>query len=156
MSVTLQIGNQVFEYPENLENPGWGEDATAWANAVTERLKTLQGSNDIIITNSALLNNQSTPVSIPGLVFNMGEVLQMRIEYYIKRVYNGTSSVVTETGVILGHFDGTNLDITQESSEDSTGIDISVDATGQFKYTSTNLTGFSSGLMIFKATTFNT
>ena len=56
MSRQLQIGNKVFNYPDTGDNPGWGEDATAWAQAVTTALETVQGTNDIPATTTALAN----------------------------------------------------------------------------------------------------
>lgn len=153
MSKTLQVGTEVFEYPDNLQNPGWGEEASDWARAVTDLLGTLRGPNDISITSFTLQNNQSTDANISGLRFATSQVVQCEISYMIKRVYASGTTVISESGKILGSYNGTTFTIVRESAGDECGITIDVDATGQFKYKSTNLTNHVSSTIKFAATT---
>ena len=68
MTVKLQIGNRIFNYAIEGSPSGWGEENSAWAEAVTNGLLTVQGPNDILPTSATLINDQSTPVSVAGLV----------------------------------------------------------------------------------------
>lgn len=148
MSVELTIGNETFEYPENGTNPQeqWGEEATEWARAVTAVLSTIQSPNDITLTTYTLNDNVSTPTNIVGLLFSTTAVIHVEVEYIIQRVVGAT--VYTESGKILGNYDGTDFYISTETVGDS-GIEVSVTSTGQFQYTSTNL-GHDSCIIRFK------
>ena len=88
MSRQLQIGNKVFNYPDTGDNPGWGEDATAWAQAVTTALETVQGTNDIPATTTALANNVAVETPIAGLSFNLVQVRRTTIQYVVVRVFD--------------------------------------------------------------------
>jgi len=154
MAIQLTVNNQIFDYPENGEQPGWGEDATAWAEAVTDLLQTLQGDNDIPLTSFTILDGQ-TNQNVTGLVFNLTQVTQFQIEYFIQR--NGTATAV-ETGIIQGVWDGTNISFSQETtSVDSVatevGVTFSALTTGQFQYSSSVFPGHTGSTMKFKATT---
>jgi hypothetical protein len=152
--VELTVNNQIFDYPDNGENPGWGEDATEWAQAVTDLLNTLQGANDIPLT-QLTLSDGVTDQDVVGLVFNLTQVKQFRVEYFIQRVGTNTS---VESGVIYGVWDGTNISISQDlatvdNASDEVGVTLTIDNTGQFKYTSTAFPGHSESIIVFKATT---
>jgi len=125
MSKTLQIGSEVFEYPTQGTNAseGWGESGTGWAQAVTDVLATIQSPNDITLTTVSLNDNVSVPANIVGLRFSTVSVISVRIEYNIKRIIGAI--VLTESGNILGNFDGTNFYINTEAVGDS-GISFDV------------------------------
>ena len=88
MSKLLQVGNKTFEYPSEGQEAGWGGDATRWAEAVTTALGTVQGPNDITVTTAILSNNVSSPTNIPGLTFDVSEILFCEIECLVERIYD--------------------------------------------------------------------
>lgn len=139
MALTLQVGTEVFQFPENGTNPQeqWGEESSGWAQAVTDLLANIQGPDDISITTYSLADNISTPANIVGLRFSTTSVISVKVEFAIQRTIPGPSTIV-ETGIIMGYFDGSNFDIAQQSVGNS-GISIDVLPSGQFQYTSTNL-----------------
>ncbi len=155
MSKTVQIGSRVFEIPDQGDNPGWGEEVTAWIEAATNALSNVQGANDILVTSATLANNQSTAADIPGLLFNIAEVERVEIDYIITRVYDLGASTLTEAGKIIGSFNGAEFNITVEAEGES-GTTITVLNTGQFQYTTTDLTNHISGIIRFKASTIDT
>ena len=155
MSKQLQIGQDIFNYPEQGENPGWGEEATSWAEAVTNSLANVQGENDILITSATLSNNQSTPANIPGLSFNAAAVQSVEIDYFIVRTFDLGASTVVETGKILGSYDGSDFFISTEGDGGVTGVDITVTSAGQFQYTSSDLTDHQSSTIRFRARTID-
>lgn len=138
MSKQLTIGNKTFLYPTpgTLPEESWGNEATDWAVEVSDVLSNIQAPNDITLTTVSLADNQVTPANIVGLKFSTVAVLSIKVEYIIKRIVGVTT--LTETGVILGSFDGTNFSISQTAEGDA-GISIDVTNLGQFQYTSTNL-----------------
>jgi hypothetical protein len=152
MPKNLQIGNDIFEYPVQGDG-NWGEEATAWAEAVTEALETVQGHNDILITSANLNNNQIAPANIPGLILNTADVLGVEIDYFIKREYNVTD-ILVENGKILANFDGSAWQVSPESVGDA-GVYITINNSGQAQYTSTNLTGHIQSTIRFKAKTID-
>ena len=154
MSKTLQIGSTTFEYPTEGEKPGWGEEATAWAEAVTDALQNVQGPNDILITSATLTNNQITLANIPGLVFNTGQVQSIEVDYLIERIFDSGSTTIAESGKILGNYNGTDFDISQETTGDA-GVAISINNSGQFQYTSDDKANHISTTIRFKASTID-
>lgn len=154
MSKNLQIGSTIFEYPVQGDKPGWGEEATAWAEAVTAALQNVQGPNDILITSATLANNQTTPADIPGLVFNTGQVQSVEVDFLLERVFDAGSTTETESGKILGAYDGTEFSISVESVG-NVGIDITVTNAGQFQYTSDDKANHVSTTIRFKGRTID-
>lgn len=69
MSKQLIIGNQVFSYPEQGTDPGWGAEATAWAEAVSDAINGLSTPGDIS-PSQFQTTAQNTWVTIPGLKFD--------------------------------------------------------------------------------------
>lgn len=154
MAKQLQIGSTIYNYPEQGDKPGWGEDATAWACGVTDALTNVQGSNDLLITSATLSNNQSSAANIPGLSFNVAQVQAVEIDYFIQRVHDSGTTTITETGKILGSYDGSEFFISSEATGE-TGTEISVLNTGQFQYTTTDLANHTSSVIRFRARTID-
>jgi len=154
MSKKLQVGSEIFEIPVNGQNPGWGEDTTGWMEAVTDAIGEVQGPNDVSITSSPLANNQSTYADVIGLKFDTSQVIYINIEYFVKREFDSGTSVVTESGVILGNFDGANFYISREQVGDA-GLSLDVTPTGQFQYTTSDLTNHVSSVIKFKGRTID-
>jgi len=155
MSKKLQIGSDIFNYPEEGDKAGWGESATEWASAVTDALSTVQGPNDILITSATLANNQAVAADIPGLSFNTGEVQHVSVQFLIIRTFDAGATTVTESGTITGNYDGTDFYIAVESVGES-GVELTVTSGGQFQYTSDDKTNHVSSEIRFKGQTIDT
>lgn len=150
MTKKLQIGSTIFEYPVQGDG-NWGEEATAWAEAVTEALTSVQGPNDILITSATILNDQSTPVDVSGLQFDTSDVLSVEVDYLIQR--QGTSTD-TENGKIFANYNGTAWKIQQDGVGD-VGVIFSITAAGQVQYTSTDFAGHTASSVRFRARTID-
>jgi hypothetical protein len=155
MSKLVQIGSKTYEIPEQGDKAGWGEETTAWMEGVTDALGNVQGTNDILVTSATLANNQAAASDIPGLLFNVAQVESVEIDYIIKRVYDLGTSTVVETGKILAVYDGSEFFMSTETSGE-TGTTISVLNSGQFQYTTTDLTDHQSSIIRFRAKTIDT
>lgn len=155
MTKILQVGNNIFEYPQQGTGPGHGEEATAWAEAVTESLANFLGPNDILLTSANLANNTATQQVIPGLAFNTGQVQHINIEFLIVRIFDLGATKVVESGKVYGNFNGSDFRISVESTGDDTGVEIDVNPSGQFIYTSSNLADHQSSVVFFKAQTID-
>lgn len=152
MSKTLIIGNEEFQYPETGTNPSenWGDEASNWAEAVTDVLADVFAPSDITLTSFSLNDNQVVPANIVGLKFSTAAILSVKVDYIIQRIV-ALGDVRTESGTIIGNFNGTDFFISRDCCGD-TQIDIDVTPTGQFYYTSNNL-GHISCIIKFKAST---
>ena len=106
MSKPLTIGNETFQYPEEGTKPGWGEEATSWAVAVTDKLGTLSGVNDINCTCLALAAAQEcgTPIGTgaSALSFPTASVRSFVVDYAVTR------GSFVESGNMEGVYDGTD------------------------------------------------
>jgi hypothetical protein len=155
MTKLLQINNTVYEYPQQGTGQGHGEDATAWAEGVTESLANFLGPNDILLTSANLANNVSVSAVIPGLSFNTGAVQHINTEFLIVRIYDLGNTKVVESGKVYGNFNGSDFRVSIESVGDDTGINIDVNPSGQFIYTSSELADHQSSVIFFKAQTID-
>lgn len=158
MSIPLNVRGTVYDYPTSGQDPGWGGPATDWAQAVTETLTLIVGPNDILQTSFSINNNQTTSELVRGLYFNPTQVRAANINYSVFR--STASSTTVETGELLITYDATQSvnqkwKITQRSNG-SAGVLFTLDDSGQFFYTSSNIAGTSySGILRFTARTLS-
>lgn len=150
MPKDLQIGNTIYEYPVQQDG-NYGEEATAWAEAVTTSLANVQGPNDITITSATLSNNQAVAANVPGLVFNAGSVQAIRVDYLVIREGTATD---TEHGYLEANYNGTDWKITQDGIGD-VGVYFTINASGQVQYTSSDWAGHTSTTIRFRARTID-
>lgn len=147
MPKILQIGNQTFEYPTQGEG-NWGEEATAWAEAVTEALATIQGPEDILLTEALLTNGSSGNIS--GLTFDTSVVQQVLVEGLIIRTYLDATPTEAEAFVAIGAYNGSTFNISVESSGLDVGVTLDIDNSGQFTYQALNKPNTDSIIIKFK------
>ena len=154
MSVELEVNGQIYNYPENRESPSWGEDASAWAVAVTDVLGSVVGPGDIVLTAASIANNQASPTNVVGLAFDTTSVRGALVEYAIYRVTTGGGATeLAEMGSMYLAYKSTaaSWELAVVGLTNA-GVTFSVTNTGQVQYTSTNITGSSySGTIKFRA-----
>jgi hypothetical protein len=151
MPKELVVGTEVFEFPEQGENAGWGEQVTDWAIAVTDALETVQAPGDILVTTAVISNNISSAASIVGFSFNSTEVASFTAEYYIERNTNVPAVFLTQRGTLTGLYNGSSWDFTNQFFG-SSGVTFSITSGGQVQYISTNMTGSNyAGTVTFSA-----
>jgi hypothetical protein len=146
MPKKLVVGNEEFEIPLQGENPDWGTEVTDFLEAVAGALETVQQPNDV---------NQTTPANIAGFSFTTAEVQAINCEFFVSRSTTSPAQTITESGTIVGNFNGTAWSITIVSVGDA-GITFSITPAGQIQYTSTNIIGSGYvGAIKFKAKVIN-
>jgi len=153
---TLIINNTPYAYPTPGDEPGWGGDATGWAEGVTEVLGDLLGPNDILETAFNVANNQTTDADVIGLVFNAASVRSAKISYSVYRVSNANPSGLAESGELDIVYDNAALSwlIAQGNTVGNSGITFTITPTGQVQYKSTDIGSLQySGTMKFRAKT---
>jgi len=147
MSKTLQIGNQTFEYPEQGDS-NWGEESAAWAEAVTDALATVQGPEDILLTEALITNGSSGNVS--GLAFDTSLVQQIVVEGLLVRSYLDATPTEAEAFVATGAYNGSVFNISMEYAGNDTGVVLDIDNSGQFTYVAENRANTNTILIKFK------
>lgn len=157
-TISLTINNITFEYPAPGADPGWGEDATGWAEAVTEAINSLLGVGDILETTFNVGNDVSVAEEVTGLAFNTSTVRAATIDYSIYRTSDANPSGNAETGSITIVFDdnapATEKWIMVQKADGDAGVEFFISDAGQFSYTSTDIDSTNySGILKFKART---
>lgn len=146
MAKSLVVNKYTFEYPENRDNPGWGEEAAAWAEAVSAVLQEVNGNGDIT-QSIATIQNIGTNVPINGFFIDPAVVLGAVCEYSIyRKITTGTGeSATTEERVevgqlFIGHKPNSGFEIVQVGGGTS-GVTLTIESSGQMKYTSDPMSG---------------
>ena len=142
MSVTLTVNNTPFAYPSSGDEPGWGGQATGWAEEVTLVLGNLLGPSDILETAFNIANNQTTVTDVTGLTFDSGSVRSSVVQYSVYRISDSNPSGNAETGEMHLIYDGsaaTPWSIAIGGVVGNAGINFSITNTGQVQYTSTDI-----------------
>ena len=148
MAVELEVNGLTFEFPEDGDEPGWGEEVTNWATEVSTVLGDLAGTSDDITITSFTIAQGVTAASltaVTGLLFAPATVRSAVITYSIIRTTATTLSGKAEAGEIRVVYDGGAASgskwlITQESVG-SADVSFAVNDTGQFTYSSTTIAG---------------
>ena len=125
----LIVKGQSFNYPDPGREPGWGEDATEWAKAITEAVAEVVAGGDILKAQAQLINNTLVPTNVTGLVFSSLQTRSADVMYVIQR---GT---LQENGKITLSFDGTDWIAVKDYFGQSVGAAFTVLPTGQVQYT---------------------
>lgn len=137
----LQVGTEIFNYPDPGTEPGWGDDATGWAKAVTELLASIAGPGTINETQSNIDNNIAVATDIAGMVFNSSQTKSAIVLYRIQRDTDSISPL-TEMGQLNIVLDDGTWKLTRMIIVgNDAGVLLDIDSTGQVQYTSSNLAG---------------
>ena len=153
MPKTLIVNNTPYSYPTSGDEPGWGGEATGWAEGVTNVLSDLLGPNDILETAFNIANNQTTFADVTGLVFNAASVRAAQITYSVFRVSTPNPSGFTETGTIQLIYDNNvGWSINQGNILGSSGVVFQITPAGQIQYKSNDIGALNyNGTMKFRA-----
>lgn len=156
----LTVANNTYAYPDPGTEPGWGEEATSWAQAVTDVLNTLLAPGDILETSFAIANNVSSDTNINGLVFDSGSIRAANITYAVYRMSTANPSGNAESGTIQLTFDNSAAPgskwIVAVQNSGNAGITFTCTDAGQVQYKSTDIgTPGYSGQIKFSARTLS-
>lgn len=149
----LLVNNEVYAYPDPGTEPGWGTDATGWAEAVTEVLASLAGPGTINEVQSNIENNISIDTSVAGLIFASSLTQSAIVMYRIQRDSDSISPLI-EAGRLDIVLNNGVWEMSREiTGGNPAGVSFDVDGTGQVVYQSTNIAGANyTGSVKFKTT----
>lgn len=96
-----------------------------------------------------IANNQASPADITALKVNARAVSQAIVEFLVQRVTTGGGAVeLIESGSFILSYNPTahdwNISLVTINVPDNSGVDFTVSADGQVKYTSSNVAGTAS------------
>lgn len=149
MARQLTINGTTYNYPDAGENPGWGEDASDWAEAITDAINSLTGASDIPETTAIIADNVAVATNITGMKFLTPGTKGFTIYYVVNRS-NGTTNF-NEYGLLHGVYTGTDWAMTREYVGES-GVGMTITSAGQVQYTSSSVGGTYTGSIVFKTT----
>lgn len=153
MPKTLIVNNKPFSYPTKGDEPGWGSDATKWAEEVTSVLNDVVGPNDILESSFNIVNNQATLADIIGLVFNNAAVRSAVVQYSVYRISTANPSGFAETGEMhLIYDNNVGWSIAIGNVVGNSGVDFDLTSGGQVQYKSNDINSLNySGVIHFRA-----
>jgi hypothetical protein len=138
----LQVVNEEFNYPITGSS-NYGEEATGWAEAVTEVLKEVSGPGDISTRSDILELAPLDPTDqdysigkIEGLLFDPLYVQKVEIKGILTREFTDSTSYI-ESFTIEGVLKGSVFDIQSEFVGDDTEVSFYT-SSGQFYYRAKN------------------
>ena len=153
MAKSLTVGSCTFQYPEQGTKAGWGEEATCWAVAVTNRLNTISGANDIDLTTVCIVNNQSVAANVGTgactLSFSASAVRSFEATYTVIRT-DCCCAITTETGIMTGVYNGSAWAFNVEQVG-CAAVCFTITCAGQIQYFTDACGG--AGTIKFKAST---
>jgi hypothetical protein len=142
MPKKLQVGDEIFD-------SNFGEDATAWAEAVSDTLTEVRGPGDIPVSEVQLLGLSG---NIAGLSFDTSFVQRILVEGIITRDVTDEPRKV-ESFKVEGAYNGSEFNITADYAGDDTQVTIDV-VGGQFTFETPENDSLTTTLTIkFKAKT---
>jgi hypothetical protein len=158
LSILLTIAGVTYNYPEQGQDPQWGDEAADWAQAVSNVLNTLIAPGDILATTATINDNVSVVTDINGLNFDPTLVRSTNVTYNIYRVSIDTPSGNSEDGTLFINYDnnaapGSKWTLSQRTNGNS-GVAFSILDNGQVQYISTEIdtgSGGYSGTINFSA-----
>ena len=150
----LIVNNNSYNYPGNHQEPGWGGEATDWAEAVTEVLDSVAGAGTINETQSTI-DNVATDKDVAGFSLNSALVEGADVSY---KIFRKTDNIeLSEKGTISlnykpGSTEKWSLSRTITAG-DNAQVTIDIDENGQVTYSANALSGPNySGYIRFKTT----
>jgi hypothetical protein len=145
----VTINGNTYNLPAAGTPAGWGEDTTNIILDLIEVVNSLSGTGSISESAANLANNQSSAISVPGLLFSNAINISVSVSYVID--VNATTKIV-ETGMLSLRYDKQNSQWTmaRDYTGDDSKVGLSIDSTGQVLYTTPSYPGFVSCVFKFK------
>lgn len=139
--ILVTLNNKSFQIPEPGQEPGWGEDVTAYLVELSQVLNFLLSPGDIVNSTAIINNNQTVPADVSGLVFLNSETRSARVTYQVKRSVVGNILIQAGTLYLDWNPQTSSWILTQDYTSGNAGIIFSVTPAGQVQYTTDDLVG---------------
>jgi hypothetical protein len=151
LAKNLTVDGTTYEFPENRDSPGWGEDATAWAEAVTDVLGNVSGQGDILQSSAIINNNISSATNVTGFFLDPSVLRGAVCEVSIYRS-TSTEEAVEVLSIFAGYKSVAGTWEFVQIGGGSSGVTLTITNAGQVQYVSSNMSGTSyTGTVKFRA-----
>lgn len=154
MSKNLILRDEVIPYPDEGDS-NYGENATFWAEEVSDILGNVSGPGDIATTEVTLTGtDDGTHINgtITGLAFDTAYVQRIEVTGFITRSYNdGLTATQVESFSIKGAYNLDKLNVSVDFSGDDSELEFTVTG-GQFGFKYLKIANTDSVQIKFKAT----
>lgn len=148
MAIRLRLGDEVFDIP-TVGDSNWGEQVTLYLRKNSEIIATIQGPQDILLTEAALTSGASSQ-PINGLSFDTSTVQQIQVEGLITREFTSGDPTV-DSFKCDGVFDGSDFYINADFIGTDAKVSLDINAAGQFIYSAENVANTSNLTIKFRA-----
>lgn len=148
MAIRLRLGDDVFLIP-TVGDSNWGESVSLYLKKNSEIIATLQGPQDILLTDFNAENNKQE-VNINGLSFDTSTIQQILVEGFISRTFQSSPAKV-DSFTIEGVYDGADFIISPTYVGTNAKVTLDVKDNGQFTYTAEDVKDTANILIRFRA-----
>lgn len=146
-TIRLRLGDEVFDIP-TVGSSNWGESLTLYLRKNSEIIATIQGPQDILLTDFNTENNTSG--NVVGLSFDTSSVQQILVEGLIIRSFSSEVAKVDSFN-IEGVYDGQEFHISNTYSGTDAKVKLDIADTGQFTYVADDVDNTSGIKIRFRA-----
>jgi hypothetical protein len=117
-------------------------------SAIQTQINNLISTGDLNQTSFSAVNNQAAAANVTGLAFANASVRSFEAQVSVTILATGN---LYEVFTLRGIQKDASWDLAQTSNGDTSGIVFTITSAGQVQYTSTNVSGFTSNTMKFRA-----
>jgi hypothetical protein len=149
---TIVIKGVTYNLPQQGQTSPWGEELLSIIRGLSDALNTVGNPNDIPSTVVSLLNNQTSPRNISGLVLDSATTKGAILSYSAQR-FTPTANL-SECGQVYITKTPSGFQLARYNVGDVSLV-LSIQATGQVQYTTSNLLGAYTGSLNFNVKVFN-
>jgi hypothetical protein len=148
MTIRLRLADEEFDIP-NVGDNNWGEQVTLYLKKNSDVIATIQGPQDILLTEAPLADGGSGPIN--GLAFDTSTIQQINVEGIIIRTFTTAADPTTDSFVCEGVYDGANFFINPKYMGTDAKVTLDINNAGQFIYTAESVADTDTLVIKFKA-----
>ncbi len=151
MGIKVQIANSIHEIPIQGE-PKWGEKTTDVILALAEATSSLIGPADILIKESILFNNVTSPQPINGFKFDTTIVQSITATAVVVRTFPEVLEIpaLQDTITLEGSTFNGEVFYSVKYTGNNAGVNLTLLSNGQIEYTSTDVANTENIFIKFK------
>ena len=147
-TIRLRLADEEFDIPLVGAN-NWGEQVTLYLIKNSDVIATIQGPQDILLTEAPLADGGSGPIN--GLSFDTSDIQRIFVEGVIIRNFTTPVSPTIDSFVCNGIYDGSEFSINPTYMGSDARVKIDVNNAGQFTYTAESVADTDNIIIKFKA-----
>jgi len=148
MPIRLRLADEEFDIPVVSDN-NWGEQVTLYLKKNSDVIATIQGPQDILLTEAPLSDGGSGPIN--GLSFDTSTIQQIKVEGFIIRSFTTAADPTTDAFVCEGVYNGSSFFINPKYTGTDAKVKLDINNAGQFLYDAETVADTDTIVIKFKA-----